>query len=520
MIAKFAPEESWLSPPPGRGGELRIAAAYPNSYWVAMSNLGYQTTLRAFLERPGFDVRRVFWEGQSLHFPDGGRSLSEFDVVTFSVSYQPDMVHLPRMLEAGRLSLSFPPGDRPLVIGGGVALTINPEPVAPLFDLIVIGDSEPVLPDLMDLFLSGERDMDSLVQSASELPGVYIPSLYRTPEPSESLYLLPIPGAGVPPSVKRATIQSLDPDPARPAVVAKKTEFGSLYLLEISRGCPARCAFCAASSVCGQVRFLGLKRFQEELAVGMRYRKKIGLVGTAVSYHPHLLEIAQMVHEAGGKFSPSSIRLERLTPQLADLLAVSGHRTVALAPEAGTAELRATVGKGFDDDTALRAVDMLQYAGIPNVKLYFMVGLPGEADPDSSAIVEMVSDIRDRIVQAGRKRGKVGTISVSVNPFIPKPHTPFERKPIAGEDVLARRLKGVRDGLGRLGGVKVQTGSVRGAYLDALLSLGDRRLAGILGQLPRSGTSLKRLDKIVEGTSKILFERDTGDLPWSFIGND
>ncbi len=509
-----------MSPPPGRGGELRIAAAYPNSYWVAMSNLGYQTTLRAFLERPGFDVRRVFWDGQSLHFPDGGRSLSEFDVVAFSVSYQPDMVHLPRMLEAGRLSMSSPPGDRAIVIGGGVALTINPEPAAPLFDLIVIGDSEPVLPALMDLFLSGECDVESLFQSASELPGIYIPSLYITPEPSDSLYLLPVPGAGIPASVKRAAVQSIDPDPARPAVVAKQTEFGSMYLLEISRGCPGRCAFCAASSVCGQVRFLGLKRFQEELAVGMRYRKKIGLVGTAVSYHPHLLEIAQMVHEVGGRFSPSSIRLERMTPQLADQLAVSGHRTVALAPEAGTEDLRTTVGKGFPDKTALQAVDMLQHAGIPNVKLYFMVGLPGETDPDSSAIVGLVSDIRERVVQAGRKRGKVGTVSVNVNPFIPKPHTLFERKPIAEEDVLVRRLKGVRDGLGRLGGVKVQTGSVRGAYLDALLSLGDRRLAGLLGQLPRSGISLKRLDKIVKDASRILFERESADLPWSFIGND
>jgi len=484
-----------------------------------MSNLGYQTILRTFLERPGFDVRRVLWDGQNLHFPDGGRSLSEFDIVAFSVSYQPDMVHLPRMLEAGKVAVSSPPGNRPLVIGGGIALTINPEPVSPFLDLIVIGDSEPVLPHLMDLFLSEGVDAENLIQSASHLRGVYAPSMYSVPETISSGYLMPVPVPGAPDKVNRAAVSSLDSNPARPAAVARDTEFGSLYLLEISRGCPAGCSFCAASSVCGSVRFLGLEKFGEELALGLRYRKKIGLVGTAVSYHPQLLEIAQMVHEAGGTFSPSSIRLEKLTPRLADLLAVSEHKTVSLAPEAGTVDLRSAVGKGFPDEDAFRAVDMLQDAGIPNVKLYFMVGLPGETDQDVTAITGLVSDIRDRVVQAGRKRGKVGTVSVSVNPFIPKPHTPFERSPLAPEDVLTRRLKSVRDGLRKVGGVKVQTGSVRRAYLDALLSLGDRRLSGVLGHLPESGTSLKRLNRIVDGASGILFEREeVKDLPWGFIG--
>lgn len=520
MTSKPPPEESWLSPPPARGGQLRIAVAYPNSYWVGMSNLGYQTILRTFLERPGFDVRRVFRDGSNLHFPDGGRSLSEFDVVAFSVSYQPDMVHLPRMLEAGKLALSPRPGEGPLIMGGGIALTINPEPVAVLFDLIVIGDSEPVLPALLDLFLSRESEKDSLILSASELSGVYVPSLYRATKSHDSLYRVPVPVTGAPGRIRRSAVQSLDTDPARPAAVARKTELGSLYLLEVSRGCPARCSFCAASSVCGSVRFLGLKRFQEEIAVGLQYRKKIGLVGTAVSYHPHLLDLAQTVHEAGGKFSPSSIRLERLTPQLAAQLAVSGHKTVSLAPEAGTETLRAAVGKGFPDREAFRAVDILQDAGIPNLKLYFMVGLPDETDSDILAIVELVSGVRDRVVEAGRKRGKVGTVSVSVNPFVPKPHTPCEREPMAGEEVLALRLRSVREGLGKLGGVKVQTGSVRGAYLDALISLGDRRLGGVLGKLPGSGTSLKRMDRIVEDASKILFEREAaGDLPWDFFDN-
>ncbi len=485
--------EAWVSPKPRNGG-LRIAVAYPNSLRVGMSNLGYQAILRAFLEEPGFDARRVFWNGRSLEFPDGGRSLSEFAAVAFSVSYQPDIVHLPRMLETAQGAL---------VIGGGAALTINPETSARFFDLIVLGDSEPILPRLMEVLLYAGGDRDRVLDHMEETEGIYLPSLFR--------------GDGDVPEVTRAIFQDLDRLPARPAVISRDAEFGGIYPLEVSRGCPAGCRFCAAGAVCGPVRFLGIDAFKRESEVGLRFRNRIGLVGTAVSYHPRLEEMAGFLLEKGGTFSPSSMRAERVTPDLAALLVRAGHKTVSLAPEAGDERLRSSLGKGMSDTIFLERVDMLLEAGIPNLKLYFMMGLPGEEDDDAGAIVDLLSKVRERMLLVGRPRGKVGSLTASVNPFVPKPQTALERVSMAEEGDLKRRLKIVREGAFSLGGVKAQTGSVRAAYLDGLLSLGDRGVFNALDKLPPGGVSLKRLIGIFPPAESILFGRKEGEMPWSFI---
>jgi radical SAM superfamily enzyme YgiQ (UPF0313 family) len=508
-------EETWVSPPPRIGG-VRVAVVYPNSYSVGMSNLGYQAILRTFLEDHRFDARRVFWDGRSLTFPDGGRSLEEFDAIALSVSYQPDMVHLPRLLEAGRVGLENYE-SRPLLIGGGVAVTINPETCFSFFDLVVLGDAEPVLPKLKDEFLLNRADKESFLDSMVKVPGVYLPGRYIGGPLPGSPFLGPQPGPGAPSAIVTTAMGDLEESPARPAVLSDDSEFGDLYMLEVSRGCPAGCLFCAAGSVCGPVRYLGMDSFVKEAELGLKYRNTIGLVGTAVSFHPGLEEMAAYLIDQKGSFSPSSIRAERVTPRLAELLVAARHRTVSLAPEAGTENLRSSIGKRFSDEQLLERVDILLDAGIPNLKLYFMVGLPRETDSDIEGIVELAVKLRERMLHFGRPRGKVGTLTVSVNPFVPKPRTAFERVPMAAESTLNNRMKTVRIRLGPVGGVRVQTGSVRGAYLDALLSLGDRSVADVLDKLPAGGVSMKRLSKIVPAAEQILYGRESGELPWGFI---
>ncbi len=249
MPVSMVSKEAWISPPPRSGG-VKVAVVYPNSYRVGMPNLGYQAILRTFLEDNRFDARRVFWDGRSLSFPDGGRTLADFDVVALSVSFQPDMVHLPRLLEAGRVGLEGS-GSRPLLIGGGVAVTINPETCYHLFDLIVLGDAEPVLPVLKDqLLVQGpakavERDWDkaSFLDSMGKVPGVYLPGRYDGQQVPGSPFLGPHPGPGAPSTIVTAAMSDLDDNPARPAVVSTDSEFGNLYPLEVSRGCPAGCLF-------------------------------------------------------------------------------------------------------------------------------------------------------------------------------------------------------------------------------------------------------------------------------------
>ena len=190
---------------------------------------------------------------------------------------------------------------------------------------------------------------------------------------------------------------------------------------------------------------------------------------------------------------------------------------MSLAPEAGNEGLRSSLGKGMSDAGFLERVDMLMEAGIPNLKLYFMMGLPGEDDGDARAIVDLLSRVRERMLSVGRPRGKVGNLTASVNPFVPKPQTAFERVPMAAEGDLKRRLKIVREGAFSLGGVQAQAGSVRAAYLDGLLSLGGRTVFNVLDKLPPGGVSLKRLTGIFPPAEKILFDREEGDLPWGCI---
>jgi radical SAM superfamily enzyme YgiQ (UPF0313 family) len=227
--------------------------------------------------------------------------------------------------------------------------------------------------------------------------------------------------------------------------------------------------------------------------------------------------MAGFLLDRGGSFSPSSIRAEKVTPRLAELLVRAKHKTVSLAPEAGTRSLRASIGKDLTDEQFLTRADILLQAGIPNLKLYFMVGLPGETNSDITGIVELVMKLKDRMMHWGRPRGRVGSVTVSVNPFVPKPRTALERAPVATETVLKERMRRVRAKLGSAGNILVQTGSVRRAYLDALLSLGDRTVADVLDKLPAAGVSLKRLIKIYPAAEQVLFGRESGELPWHFI---
>jgi radical SAM superfamily enzyme YgiQ (UPF0313 family) len=484
---------------------VSVAVAFPHSSWVAMSNLGYHAVLRAFLEDPVFSVARVFWERGSPVFPDGGRSLLDFDVVAVSVSHQPDLVGV-----AGMLAPAADAGSRgPLVVGGGAALTINPEPAAPFFDLIVLGDGEPVFPLLLPLLAQ------SCTGPAAARRGRFRGLAQERLSGREGAYLPFLRG---PRTVGRAVQSDLSRGLARPAAVTRDTEFGSLYPFEVSRGCAEGCRFCAAGAVCRPVRYLGPEGYGEEMLRGLRYRKTLGLVGTAVGSHPRLLEMGREALAAGGRISPSSLRADRITPQLAEVLKRSGHAGVALAPEAGAESLRRAAGKRFTDADLLSAAEILQDAGIARLKLYFMVGLPGEADRDAEAAADLALAVREVMVRKGRPRGRVGELTVNATPFVPKPHTAWQREPMAEEAVLARRMGIMKKRLARAGGVRLQLFSPRAALLDALLSLSGREAAPHLSHLPPAGVTARRMEKLWPGAAERVFARREGPLPWGGLG--
>ncbi len=435
-------------------GRLGVALVFPNTYYVGMSNLAVHALYRAVNAHP------EFWCDRAFVWPDGkpvtietGRSLGDFDVVAVSLSYELDEPAAVELLT--RAGLPPRAADRdarhPLVICGGVAATLNPEPMAPFVDLFLLGEVEETLPALLDA-VAGAGDRAALFDAASGVAGCYIPSRHSAaPEP--------------------ARVQDLDAHPTASAIVTPYTEFADRFLVEISRGCTRACRFCATRGLYGHARVRSAEAILEQVRRGMGLTDRIGLVGATIVDHPDVERLYAQLAELGVKLSVSSFQVDRVSDALLRLLAASGQRTVTVAPETGSERLRRALGKGFTDDDVIRCAEMSARHGIRFLKLYFMVGLPGETEEDLAAVVALV-----------KRTAKIVPTKVALTPFVPKRHTPFAGARMPAESELRRVLRGLKRELWRIGTVNVRAESAREARIEALLSRGGRELAGALEQ--------------------------------------
>lgn len=474
--------------PAGRGGALSVCLIYPNHYTVAMSSLGFQAAYTLFNDQPDVVCERAFLpdrdelavyekNGDTLVSLENERPLSDFDVIAFSVSFEPDFINIPKILRLARIpELSCHRTDAaPLVIAGGAAFLINPEPVAEFFELIAIGEGENLIPPLAALLVKHQGSRLLMVQKAGTLPGMYYPadSAKR--------------------SIQRQTAP-LDAPPSQSEVLTVETEFGNMFLVEISRGCPRGCRFCAAGFVYQPFRQQPLEQLKATVLKGLNYRKTIGLVGAAVSDHRQIEELCHFIVEQGGSPSLSSLRVDRLTPGMLDLLAKSGHRTISLAPEGGSQRMRDMIRKNLTADQILDAAEAVARAGILNLRLYFIIGLPGETDDDLEELVRLTAAVRKRVVEQARTHKRLGEITLSVNPFIPKPNTPLQWAGMCPLHELKRKVAWLEKQLRPLANVRLKVEDLQGCMLQALLSRGGRELTALILEMS-SGLNLKKAVK-------------------------
>ncbi|NLE76522.1 MAG: radical SAM protein, partial [Chloroflexi bacterium] len=454
------------------GGRLPLVLAYPNRYSVGMGNLGLHLLYRLLNDQPQVVCERAFaslasaipsrgddlWVGQDQRLRNVGpilsletqRPLSEFPVVAFSVPYELDYPHLVAMLRASGIPLlaeERQDGD-PLVLAGGMALTANPEPMAAFLDAMVIGEAEPVLPGLLDALreaLGGPRA--DLLQRLAEVPGVYVPGHYQAAYgPQGQLSSLshrgqvwrppsPLPGA-----VTRQVQHNLDQEPAHTAVFSRRAEFGDLFLLEVSRGCGRGCAFCLTGHNTRPVRYRSLETLLATARQGLAARESIGLLGAAVSDHPQIDELVEQLRRMGARLSVSSWRADALSEPLLRGLQESGAQSITLAPEAGSQRLRRRIAKPITDEQLIHAAQMASKLGLRQIKLYFMVGLPGETEED----VEAIADLAGRLASHSNAKVVAG-----ISPFVPKAQTAFQRQPMLEAAALKRRLHALEQALAR-----------------------------------------------------------------------
>ena len=475
--------------PPGRGGALSVCLIYPNRYYTAMSSLGFQAVYRLFNEQPDVVCERAFLpdreelaeyekSGTTLLSLESGRPVSDFDVIAFSVSFEPDFINIPRILRLARIPDLANERDlsHPLIIAGGAACFINPEPVAELFDLLVIGEGEALIPKLAALLCgSSGQDRNWLLVSAAGLPGIYVPSLPLT-EP-----------------VQRQSAPG-DAPPSCSVVLTDDTEFSNMFLVEVSRGCPRGCRFCAAGFVWQPFRQQQLERLKQACAEGLKLRNTIGLVGAAVSDHAGIEELSRFIVEQGGKLSLSSLRLDRLTPGMLDLLVKSCHKTVSLAPEGGSQRMRDMIRKNLTEQQILDAVQLVARAGILNLKLYFIIGLPGETDNDLHELVRLTAAIQAVVVEQARSHKRLGEITLSVNPFIPKPFTPLQWSGMASLAELKHKVALLEKQVRPIANVRLKVEELQGCVLQSLLSRGGRELSPLI-RLMADGLNLRKAAK-------------------------
>ena len=516
------------------GNKLRVALVYPNAYRLGMANLGLHAVYRLFNDDPRVVCERAFLpddDPAAVRTVESGLPLSAFDVVAFSLSFEEDYGNVVALLDTAGLPLRAAARDarHPLVVGGGIAVQINPEPVAPFFDLFLVGEGEELVPRFVAalLALSGRGlERDALLSELAALDGAYVPALYDvayadTRAPRGAWVTRFEPRRGAPAKVRRTYVADLRAVTTSRVVDSPDAQFGDLFLTEVARGCLWGCRFCAAGFVQRPYREVALEKLRAEAKKGIEQGLRVGLVGPDTSDYTGLDALTCTIGEAGGTFSPSSLRVDAITPELARRMAAGGERSITIAPEAGSERLRHVINKDFSDDLIVQAAENALAQGMQHVKMYFMCGLPTETDEDVLAMAHIALRIRDEVMKKWAKlRGRMGRITLSVNPFIPKPWTPFQWAPMADRRCIEAKRR-LLDRELKPHGIAVELFSAREAWLQGLMSRGDRRCADLLETAHReTGGDLRKALSRWPHDPEFFATRDIGVdevLPWDFI---
>jgi radical SAM superfamily enzyme YgiQ (UPF0313 family) len=512
------------------GGRLGVALCYPNAERLAMANLGFHAVYRLFNDDPATRCERVFLpeDGGPPRSAESGTPLGQFDVVAFSLSFEDDFIHLLELLDRAGLPLRAADRDQrhPLVLAGGIAMQINPEPVAPFLDAVLIGEGEELVPPFLG-WLRGQagRPRAELLRDLARLPGAYVPGLYDVDyadtRAGAGWVTRFTPRHGAPGRVVRRFVADLSKVPTSRVIESPDAQFGDLFLTEVARGCLWGCRFCAAGFVQRPYREVDLETLRGEVKKGIAAGQRVGLVGPDTSDHSGLDPLTCFIGEQGGRFSPSSLRVDAITPLLAGRMAAGGERSITLAPEAGTPRMREVINKDFSDDRIVQAAADALAAGMQHVKLYFMCGLPTETEEDVLGMANLAIRIRQEVMAPRAKVTKrMGRITLSVNPFVPKPWTPFQWQPMHDRKCLEGKRRLLTNRLRPLG-IDVDFMSPREAALQALFSRGDRRCADLLELAHREfegdvGRALRRWPH--DPDFFVLREAGVDEhLPWDFI---
>ncbi|MCM3878760.1 MAG: radical SAM protein [Vicinamibacterales bacterium] len=531
--ATLAKEVGYVRKP--HADRLRVALAFPNTYYVGMSNLGFQTVYQLFNAHDDVVCERMFLppkqqlkEQLSSATPiitiESQTLARDFDVIAFSVSFEWDYTNILTMLRLAGVPIHAAKrtAHDPLVVIGGAITFVNPEPLAPFADVIAAGEGEELVPGLIDAFRDGGGRQD-LLRSLASKRGFYVPSFYDVNYKADGTIegFVPKAGTGAPPVVKKAALSTTAAvEPPCTRIFTPDTEFGSRFLIEVVRGCANLCRFCWAGYNYLPVRAFPADRILERAKEARAHSSHAGLVSIALCDHPEIERILTGLAEMGYSISPASLRLDDLTPSIVRQLRESGEKTLTIAPETGSDRLRRVINKTVTNDEILDRAELIFSSGIENLKLYYMIGLPSETDDDLIAIRDLTLQMRDIMLAHAKGRGHIGRIIASVNPLIPKPSTTYQWLPMEAPDVIEAKVKRLRALTADIDNVFFNIKSERHSFFQALLSLGDRRVAPAIEAAEANGGDWRKAvaDTGVDADFYVFRNKsDDAVLPWSII---
>jgi radical SAM superfamily enzyme YgiQ (UPF0313 family) len=481
------------------GGRLSVALVFPNTYYVGMSNLGFQTIYGVLNRRSDIVCERAFLpdpDDLSVHERSGApvlsletqRPLREFDCVAFSTTYENDYLHLLRILQLSGIPIKAQdrgPGE-PLVSMGGVCAWANPEPLADFMDWFFLGEGDESGPEAFALWQQvreAERDpaaaRTEFFRALLKVEGIYVPRWYDARYHADGTVADVVPQSGAPLPVRKRRLLRTDDHDTVSVIRTADTEFGAMGLLEVGRGCGRGCRFCMEGEIYRPVRHRHIPAILRAAEAAMQKGKRIGLVGACVSDYPWIDDLAVALRDKGAEISLSSVRADSLSPRLVQALLESGTRTLTIAPEAGTDRLRTVIHKSLSDQRLLEAIDLIAASGVPRVKLYFMIGQPTETAEDVGGIIDLAKTARHRILKARHDPASLAEVTVGVSSFVPKPWTAFQWCAMADVKTLDEKIRRLTRDLGKVG-IHVTHDVPKWAYLQGVLARGDRHVGDLL----------------------------------------
>jgi radical SAM superfamily enzyme YgiQ (UPF0313 family) len=492
-------------------GRLRVAVGYPNTYFVAMSSLAFQWVVEQTAAFADVGVERFFTDppllGRTL---ENGSHLGDFDVLAWTLSFELDAPNILATLDAAGIPRRA--GDRdhthPLVVVGGAVASINALPLSPAVDVFVLGSAELLWPRFLEILRAG-TDRGRLLEELAELDGFFVPSLHLDTR-------------GVPLG-KRRRVEKRDAHMADHAmvpashVVTPHTEYSGRGLIEMSRGCPEKCRYCWVSYNYGRLRSYSTEGIMDRVDRLSTITNRIGFVATAVGDHPDLAEILDACRRRGLEVALSSLRIPAMRREILEPLAASGARSVTIAPETGTDRLRTSLNKPISNESILEAVSTAQACGIESIKMYFIIGLPGETDDDLRGIADLLRKAQALMVAHGRARGRVGSLLAGFNVLVPKPYTPYAREAMVTRQEARRKMEIVERAAAGISNLQIDRPSYRLAQWQTFLSRGDVSVYGAL-ESAASGLALgARLASHREGVDDTTLHPVEGSPVWQFV---